>query len=106
MLCRSKGIKLLALVQGKIFKFRCHFVDNLFHGIFNLRHPGVKVIIGLDGGGLVVFEFLVEQVQCSGDLCGHGLKFRVQFQLEFSKDRVCGGNEGWLCPFELEHIIL
>ena len=34
------------------------------------------------------FKFLVEQVQCSGDLCGYGLEFRVQFRLEFSKDRV------------------
>ena len=79
MLFRSEGLELLALLQGKRFKFGCYVVDNLFGGIFNLGHPGVKVIIGCDGGGLVGFEFLVEQVQCSGGLCDYGLKFRVQF---------------------------
>ena len=52
MLIHSEGLKLLALLQDKLFKYGCHVVDNLFDEIFNLGHPGVKVIIGCDGGGL------------------------------------------------------
>ena len=60
MLFHSEGLKLLTLSQGKLFKFGCHVVDNLIGGIFNLGHPGVRVIIGRDGGGLVGFDFLLE----------------------------------------------